>query len=251
MKKLLLTLVLFAAASFAAQAQRSINWSTDSIVGLDTVYGANSGSPFQIHIVMKNNGTDTVLPGDSLAYQVAATFSNDQVIFAVPNNGLAARVINDTVLPGDTMHVSLGTLTVNVNVQPSSVCKFKVVTHVINRPNLNFETAGNLTNNNLVKNFVWFNPQGWPVGFAEELANAANSLSVYPNPSSSVVNFDIDYNKAAKVAVMDITGRLVENVNFEFNKAQVNVSNYNKGIYLYQVTDVKGHVIKSGKVTVN
>lgn len=250
MKKLLLTFVLFAAVSFAAQAQRSINWSTDSVAGIDTVYSSDSGTPFSVTFVMKNNGTDTVFPGDTVLFQFVAV-AGSQAVFAYPStNSLSIKRVTDTIVSGDTLMHSVS-FNVPLKFNTSASISFGIISHVVNRPNLPFEVAPGNANNSLTKTIIWKNPQGWPVGFAEELADAAKSLSVYPNPSSSVVNFDIDYNKAAKVAIMDITGRMVEEVNFEFNKAQVNVSNYNKGIYLYQVTDVEGHIIKSGKVSVN
>lgn len=84
-----------------------------------------------------------------------------------------------------------------------------------------------------------------------EIEKAAQSLSVYPNPASEVINFSIDYNKASSVQIMDITGRLIETVNFNMNNAQVDVRNYNSGVYLYQVLNNEGQVVKTGKVTVN
>ena len=84
-----------------------------------------------------------------------------------------------------------------------------------------------------------------------EIEIAAQSLSVYPNPSSEVINFSIDYNKATTVQMMDITGRVIETVNFNMNNAQVDVRNYNAGVYLYQVLNNEGQVVKTGKVTVN
>ena len=50
---------------------------------------------------------------------------------------------------------------------------------------------------------------------------------------------------------MDITGRVIETVNFNLNNAQVDVRNYNAGIYMYQVLDNEGNIVKAGKVTVN
>ena len=84
-----------------------------------------------------------------------------------------------------------------------------------------------------------------------EIEKAAESLSVYPNPASDLINFAIDYNKATAVKMMDITGRVIETVNFNLNNAQVDVRNYNAGIYMYQVLDNEGNIVKAGKVTVN
>ncbi len=84
-----------------------------------------------------------------------------------------------------------------------------------------------------------------------EITNAAASLKVYPNPAVDVVNFEIDYNQAARIIVTDITGKHIETTNFELNHAKLRVSNYNKGIYLYQVINSENELIKLGKFVVN
>jgi hypothetical protein len=84
-----------------------------------------------------------------------------------------------------------------------------------------------------------------------EIEKAASTVKVYPNPATDVINFSINYNKVSKVAIMDITGRLIETVDFNLNNARVDVSNYNSGVYFYQITNNNGEVVKSGKITVN
>jgi hypothetical protein len=249
MKKLLLTLTI-AASSLFVNAQRSVNWSTEAILGIDTVYSSASGTPLPITFVVKNNGVDTVMAGDSLLFQYVLS-SGSTLIAAYPSSSsLSVRVINRTVLPGDTMHMTLN-ISLNSKVNSSAVVQSTVISHVINRPNLGFEVAPNNANNTKTISTVWMNEQRWPVGLSEELNKAAESLSVYPNPASDLINFAIDYNKATAVKMMDITGRVIETVNFNLNNAQVDVRNYNAGIYLYQVLDNEGKVVKAGKVTVN
>ena len=80
---------------------------------------------------------------------------------------------------------------------------------------------------------------------------AANSVKVYPNPASDVVNFSIDYNKARTVNVMDITGKLVATTDFNLGSAQLDARSLNAGVYLYQIVDTDGVVVKTGKVTIN
>ncbi len=249
MKKLLLTLTI-AASSLLANAQRTIDWSTETLLGIDTIYSTASGTPIPLTFVMKNNGTDTVMPGDTLLYQFVLS-SGNQLIAAYPSSSsLSLRRLTDTILPGDTMHVALG-ISLNTRVLTSARINAAVVSHVVNRPGSGFEVAPNNTNNAKTISIVWMNEQRWPVGLAEELNKAAESLNVYPNPASEVINFTIDYNKATSVKMMDITGRVIDTVNFNINNAQVDVRNYNAGIYFYQVLNTEGQVIKAGKVTVN
>lgn len=249
MKKLLLTLTI-AASSLFVNAQRSVNWSTEAILGIDTIYSSASGTPLPMTFVVKNNGVDTVMAGDSLLFQYVLS-AGSNIIAAFPNaSSLSVRIIDRTVLPGDTMHMTLN-IGLNSRVNSSAVVQSTIISHVINRPNLGFEVAPNNTNNARTINTVWMNEQRWPVGLSEELNKAAETLNVYPNPASDVINFTIDYNKATTVKMMDITGRVIETVNFNMNNAQVDVRNYNAGIYFYQVLNNEGQVVKAGKVTVN
>lgn len=250
MKKLLLTLTI-AASSLFVNAQRTIDWSTEDILGVDTIFSQASGTPIPFTLVMKNNGTDTAFAGDSVFYQYVLT-AGTQLIAAYPSaSTLAVRAIADTIAPGDTMHVSVS-ITLNSNISASARVQSNAITHIINRSKgLTFEAAPGNTNNTSSKTTVWMDIKGWGVGLAEELKNAGSTLNVYPNPASDMLNFSINYNKAAKVEVMDITGRVIETVNFDMNNASVNVSNYNAGLYLYRVLTNDNKVIKAGKVTVN
>jgi hypothetical protein len=87
-------------------------------------------------------------------------------------------------------------------------------------------------------------------GIAENTAQ--NSFfTVYPNPSSSYVNFATNHPDAATVSVFDMTGKLVEKQNLNDGKSKLDVSSYNKGLYLYSVTNKEGKALKSGKITVS
>ncbi len=88
-----------------------------------------------------------------------------------------------------------------------------------------------------------------PVGLAKFSEN--NGLSVYPNPSSTLVNFTDANNLAALVSVYDLTGKLVVKQNFLDGKVKMDVSGFNKGIYLYTVSDETGKTLKTGKLTVS
>jgi hypothetical protein len=248
MKKILLLLVLAASTAVATKAQ-IIDWSTENILGVDTIRSTDSGTPLPITMVMKNNGPDTAKVGDTVLFQFVITSGNN-ILLAYPNTtSLAIRVLTKNMNPSDTMHVALA-LAANSFVRTSGTVSIGAISHLINRPARNFEIAPGNTNNSIAKTIVWLNPQGWGVGLSE-LATAANSLKVFPNPTSDVLNLEMDYNKAATVTILDITGRQIATESFELGKASVNVNSYNKGIYLYQVTNEEGKVVKAGKFTVN
>lgn len=248
MKKALLSLS-FAALAFFANAQRNVDWSVDAINGPTEVNSTSTGSQFNFDFVMKNVGTESVLAGDSILFQIAITNSNgSQVILAYPNaNSFAVRIASKEYAANDTMHVQLG-LTINQYVTSSAKIGVVVIAHVVNRPDLTFES--NTDNNQKFKNDItWWNIEKWPVGIKEELEGV--NFNVFPNPATTVVNFETEYNKASKIEILDITGRLIETVDFTMGSTQVNTTNYSNGVYIYNITNTNGVVVKTGKFSVN
>jgi hypothetical protein len=74
----------------------------------------------------------------------------------------------------------------------------------------------------------------------------------YPNPATSVINFEIQKNneKTYTLQIFNFMGKKVyetENIN---PKAIINLSDYNRGIYIYQLRDGSGKVIDTGKFQV-
>lgn len=67
--------------------------------------------------------------------------------------------------------------------------------------------------------------------------NAKSNLQVYPNPSSSVINFTAK-NEIVQVNVIDLTGKLVS----QTKGAKVNVSSLPAGVYVAQVKYANGGV---------
>jgi hypothetical protein len=80
-------------------------------------------------------------------------------------------------------------------------------------------------------------------------------LNCYPNPSSTVTNFDFELSKTSDVAIqiMDITGKVVIAVNYEDLNAgkqtiDMNVRNLQQGMYFYNFT-VDG-ITSTGKLNI-
>ena len=85
---------------------------------------------------------------------------------------------------------------------------------------------------------------GTNVGINE---NIANEVSIYPNPTSDVLNITTSSNDLSELTVKDITGKIVLKQNFN-NKITINTENYSKGIYLIDVKNNLGTV--SEKISV-
>ena len=77
------------------------------------------------------------------------------------------------------------------------------------------------------------------------------TIKAFPNPASDKVNFTFDGMENGTVKVYNIAGQLVKNENFNTNTVVLNVSDLENGVYLYNITDEKGNVVKQDKIVVN
>jgi hypothetical protein len=88
-------------------------------------------------------------------------------------------------------------------------------------------------------------------GIPTVISNAiVNKVLVYPNPSSSKVTFKMSSGENKYLRVSDITGRQFLNVPVYNNLAQINVSAYSSGIYVYEILDKSGNITDRGKFSV-
>ena len=78
--------------------------------------------------------------------------------------------------------------------------------------------------------------------------NVTNEVSIYPNPTSDVLNIFTNSNDLSELTVKDITGKIILKQNFN-NKITINTENYSKGIYLIDVKNNLGTV--SEKISVH
>jgi len=85
-----------------------------------------------------------------------------------------------------------------------------------------------------------------------ELHNVSANVNVYPNPSSTEISFAITSSDIANRAdIYDITGQKVSSYEVKNNFASVSTANYAPGLYLYQIYDKSGSVMKIGKFSVS
>ncbi len=87
-------------------------------------------------------------------------------------------------------------------------------------------------------------------GINEKNATSFN-LVVFPNPSSTTVNFATENTEAKQVAVYDVTGKLVAKQNLTEGKLTLDVSSYTTGLYMYSVIGNANQTLKTGKITVS
>lgn len=233
MKKLLLSVLMMAGISAFAQKDMQVLLANPEAG--DTLY---KGQAFSLVAQFKNNSTVEIPTTDTIICQFSL---NGQ---AISLNGSSAfrLTLPNAIKPDSSVYFPINGVSFSQLNSPGTVQMCATAVLWSNGAQVNEAS----TTNNQGCNTVFLT---WATGLAELVA--ANSVKVYPNPVSDVLNFNIDYNKSASVNITDITGRSVETVNFELNNARVDVRNFNKGIYFYQITNSNGEVIKGGKFTVN
>ena len=77
-------------------------------------------------------------------------------------------------------------------------------------------------------------------------------IKFYPNPAASFINFDFqkNYDKGYSIQVYNFLGKEVSEIKNVSPKTTLNISDYNRGIYIYQLKDISGKIVESGKFQV-
>ena len=85
--------------------------------------------------------------------------------------------------------------------------------------------------------------------------NQLNSriIKFYPNPATSIINFDFanGYDKNCNFQIFSFVGKKVFELNNLSPKTIVNLNDFYRGIYIFQLRDRNGKVIDSGKFQVS
>jgi hypothetical protein len=166
--------------------------------------------------------------------------SSDQLIAALPNGSLYAKVLHKDMGVGDTMHLNR-TITLNAGITTSSDIKFQVLSVLINRSNpITAEVAPGSANNLATKNIVWWNKQGWGVSVAN--VTLADLVKVFPNPATDEVTIEWNLTSAdnkREVTVYDINGRVVltESATANVFTQSLNIKSLEAGMYMVKVSN--------------
>lgn len=78
-------------------------------------------------------------------------------------------------------------------------------------------------------------------------------IKFYPNPAVSQITFDFDqsYDKSYTIQIFNFPGKKVFELQAVTPKAVVNVTDFYRGIYIFQLKDKNGKVVESGKFQVS
>jgi hypothetical protein len=79
------------------------------------------------------------------------------------------------------------------------------------------------------------------------------AVRFYPNPATSYITFDLvrDYGKNYSIQVFNFLGKKVYEFSASEQKTMVDLTDFFRGIYIFQLKDPNGKIVESGKFHVN
>lgn len=83
--------------------------------------------------------------------------------------------------------------------------------------------------------------------------NQSAILRFYPNPATSVITFDFqkNYDKGYTLLLYNFLGRkMLEQTNLP-ERTTIDLANFTRGVYVYQLRDRTGALVESGKFQVS
>ncbi len=80
----------------------------------------------------------------------------------------------------------------------------------------------------------------------------AVNVKFYPNPAASFINFEFkkNYSKANTLLIFNFIGKKVVELKATDQKMIVPLTDFYRGVYVFQVLDPRGNIIESGKFQV-
>ena len=83
-------------------------------------------------------------------------------------------------------------------------------------------------------------------------AQDAKYIKFYPNPAVSVINFEFEkgFDKSFSFEIYNFIGKKVYDVKTSTSKLNIPLTDFYRGVYIYQLRDKTGKIIDSGKFQV-
>ena len=82
---------------------------------------------------------------------------------------------------------------------------------------------------------------------------AVKTIKFYPNPAVSFINFEFDkkYDKTYSLLIFNFIGKKVTDLKITDQKINVPLTDFYRGVYIFQVRDKQGMIVESGKFQVS
>jgi hypothetical protein len=89
------------------------------------------------------------------------------------------------------------------------------------------------------------------IGYVGIHEAGTSSYFVYPNPASSIINFELDNSKSCEIEISDISGRKLDRFLSGSSHEQIDISSYAAGLYFYHIRSSSGKLLAGGKFIVD
>lgn len=78
---------------------------------------------------------------------------------------------------------------------------------------------------------------------------AARIVKYFPNPATTYINFEFRnfLEKNHTLQIYNFLGKKIVDLQELNTRTQVNLTNYTRGVYIFQIKDKSGKVVESGK----
>lgn len=85
------------------------------------------------------------------------------------------------------------------------------------------------------------------------LPERERKLSLYPNPATSFITFDLqkNYERGFTIIVFNFLGKKIAEKQSVSEKTLLSLTDFNRGTYIYHLVDQSGKVIDTGKFQVS
>jgi hypothetical protein len=82
--------------------------------------------------------------------------------------------------------------------------------------------------------------------------NADKIIKTYPNPATTYITFDVQkgFEKGMSLQVYSFLGKKMNDIQKVSSRTILDLTEYNRGLYMYHLLDATGKVIESGKFQV-
>jgi Secretion system C-terminal sorting domain len=82
--------------------------------------------------------------------------------------------------------------------------------------------------------------------------NEVKTVKFYPNPAVSLINFEFKkgYDKSYNLLIFNFIGKKVIDLKPTEEKITVPLTDFYRGVYIFQLRDAKGNIVESGKFQV-
>ncbi len=104
-------------------------------------------------------------------------------------------------------------------------------------------------NDGTVNNIDWLKATPTTVSVTETIT-AQNQVTLFPNPAKNNITINTQLSNNDNIKIFDVTGKLMMTKRFNSKSITLSVSDFNNGLYFYNINDAKGNVIHSNKFVV-